>query len=265
LAWADEVGYGYTSLGIVFDCNIVHDCYRGFELDQPDEGTGGTFHVSFQLINNDFYNNGGSAGQDIFITALHTQLTNCIIRNNIIYDLSAGQYALAYSDYANGGITIDHNCFYNSGGNWNSGSVFGTNYIQANPLFVSPGTDFTLQSGSPCIGAASSIGAPTTDYAGNPWTGCIGAYQYQSGSFTHGTVHTASLAITENPPGISCQVQIKVGTALSSKVSFTSGTNIQVSVPITMPAAGTYSVYIDIYMEGVLIQTGIDSTQVTVV
>jgi len=83
--------------------------------------------------------------------------------------------------------------------------------------------------------------------------------------YTHGTSHTAALSITELPAGKSCQVQIQVGTSLSSKVSFTSGSNVPVSVPITMPAAGTYSVYIDVYMEGVLIQTGTDPDQVTVV
>jgi hypothetical protein len=60
-------------------------------------------------------------------------------------------------------------------------------------------------------------------------------------------------------------VQIQVGTSMSSKISFTSGNNVPVSVPITMPAAGKYSVYIDVYMEGVLIQTGTDPNQITVV
>jgi hypothetical protein len=83
--------------------------------------------------------------------------------------------------------------------------------------------------------------------------------------FTHGTTHTASLSITDSLAGKPCQVQLQIGTSLSNKVSFTSGSNVPVSIPITMPAAGTYPVYIDVYMEGVLIQTGTDPNQVTVV
>ena len=85
-----------------------------------------------------------------------------------------------------------------------------------------------------------------------------------SAGFTHGTTHTASFSITELPAGISCQVQIQVGTSMSSKISFTSGNNVPVSVPITMPAAGKYSVYIDVYMEGILVETVTDPAQVTI-
>jgi hypothetical protein len=59
-------------------------------------------------------------------------------------------------------------------------------------------------------------------------------------------------------------VQIQVGTSMSSKISFTSGNNVPVSVPITMPAAGKYSVYIDVYMEGILVETVTDPAQVTI-
>jgi len=85
-----------------------------------------------------------------------------------------------------------------------------------------------------------------------------------SGGFVHGSSHTASFTITELPAGKSCQVQIQVGTVLSNKVAFTSGTNVPVSVPITMPAAGTYSVYIDVYMLGVMVAAYTDPNQVVV-
>jgi hypothetical protein len=162
LAWADEVGYGETSTGINFYNNIVFGNYRGFELDQNN----GNFTVNLSLINNTFYNNGGSVGQDILIAATHTELSNCVIRNNIIDESTANQYGIAYNGYASGELTVDHNLYYNTGGVWNSSNILGTNYVTANPLLNSPPSNFTLQSGSPAIGAGSSVSAPATDYTG---------------------------------------------------------------------------------------------------
>jgi|GEM_PF-2182735 hypothetical protein len=264
-------GYGLASengLGSLSNINIYNNLaygnVRGFRIDQYGAET-----YQFTLENNDFYNNSPSGNAtEIFIsprTSSSIQFSGCIIRNNILYSTTAGAYAIQFSTSGDSaGFTIDNNDYYNPNG-WYTSSLLGTNNITSNPMLVSPTTNFALSKGSPCIGIASSIGAPTTDFAGNPWTGCIGAYQYQSGNFTHGTTHTASLTITEAPAGISCQVQLQIGTSLSSKVSFTSGSNVPVSVPITMPAAGKYSVYIDVYMEGVLIQTGTDPNQITVV
>ena len=91
-------------------------------------------------------------------------------------------------------------------------------------------------------------------------------YKTVNGSiFTHGDTYTASFNVTEGPTGKSCTVKVNVGSSTSNAVSFTSGSSVPVSVPITMPAAGTYPVYIYVYMEGVLIQTGTDPSQVTVV
>jgi hypothetical protein len=60
-------------------------------------------------------------------------------------------------------------------------------------------------------------------------------------------------------------VTVVVGSA-SASVSFTStGTTQNFSVVITMPAAGTYPVYIYFYMEGVLIKSVTDPNQMTVV
>jgi len=196
LAWADEVGYGDTSTAINFYNNIVYGNYRGFELDQNN----GNFTVNFSLINNTFYNNGGSAGQDILVAASNSELSNCIIRNNIINDTSDNECGIGYGDYANGGITVDHNLYYNSGGAWSPSNVFGTNYVAGNPLLTNPTTNFSLQSGSPAIGAGSSANAPATDYIGVIRTSppCIGAYEYTSSalsvsqsSLTNGVVGTA--------------------------------------------------------------------------
>jgi hypothetical protein len=253
----DETGTSSLSNIDIYN-NLIYGNFVGINIHQYAT----TMFNNITVENNTLYNNDQYYQAEITFDMSNTYVANSRIANNIIN----GTVANVYGVYAPSGIVVTNNNFYNSGGAWASGNVFGTNSIQANPLMNNPANgDFTLQAGSPCIGAASSVGAPTTDYAGNPWTGCIGAYQYQSGNFTHGTTHTASFSITELPAGISCQVQLQIGTSLSSKVSFTSGSNVPVSVPITMPAAGKYSVYIDVYMEGVLIQTGTDPNQITVV
>jgi hypothetical protein len=248
--------------------NLIYGCDSAFNLDQ----TGTETYTDCWFINNTCYNNAGAYGDEIGIDTKPTYMNNCGIRNNIIVETLKATIAIKDYNlcYTSGKLAIDHNDIFASGnGSFSAFSNYypsGTNVVLSNPLLINPTTNFGLQANSPCIGTASAVGAPSTDFAGNPWTGCIGAYQYQAGtSFTHGTAYTASFTVTENPPGISCQVQIQVGTSMSSKVSFTSGSNVPVSIPITMPAAGNYPVYIDVYMEGVLIQTGIDSTQVTVV
>jgi hypothetical protein len=175
LAWADENGYGETSTGISFYNNIVYGNYRGFELDQDN----GNFTVNFSLINNTFYNNGGSVGQDILIAATNAELSNCVIRNNIIDESTANESGIAYNGYASGGVTVDHNLYFNTSA-WNVSNIFGTSYVTANPLLNNPPSNFTLQSGSPAIGAGSSVGAPATDYTGATRASppCIGACDY---------------------------------------------------------------------------------------
>ena len=44
----------------------------------------------------------------------------------------------------------------------------GTDYVSGyDPQLTSPTSDFTLQTTSPAIDAGSSVGAPSTDFAGN--------------------------------------------------------------------------------------------------
>jgi hypothetical protein len=48
------------------------------------------------------------------------------------------------------------------------GGYSGTGNINADPLFVNAPTDLHLQAGSPAIGTGTSVGAPSTDFDGNP-------------------------------------------------------------------------------------------------
>ena len=72
-----------------------------------------------------------------------------------------------------------------SGGGWNSSvGTDGGGNIDADPLFLNAaGGDLHIQSGSPCIDAGTSSGAPDDDLDGNPRPSGsgydMGAYEYQ--------------------------------------------------------------------------------------
>jgi hypothetical protein len=174
---ADENGQ-YLLSNINIYNNIIYGNKNGLQLDHY-----GTETINFSFVNNTLYNNSAAAGE-IIIGEPDTNLSNCIIRNNIIYSATEDACGILYSDYANGGVTIDHNLFYNSAGSWSSDNLLGTSYVTGNPMLTSPTTNFSLQGGSPAIGVGSSTGAPATDYAGATRTSppCIGAYEYTSSS-----------------------------------------------------------------------------------
>lgn len=80
--------------------------------------------------------------------------SNVLVRNNILS--RAGTFNIV----ATSGTTISHNLFF-------SGSTSGTNYVIGNPLFVTEGSNFHLQSTSPAINVALTSGAPVSDFDGN--------------------------------------------------------------------------------------------------
>jgi hypothetical protein len=164
LQLGDEEGK-YNLSGIYFYNNQVYGNQRGFEIDHH-----GTEVLNFYFVNNTLYGNGTLT--EIFQNENASNLSGCVIRNNII-DAANGAVGMGYSTLTN--ITVDSNLWYNCTG-------VGTNIITGNPEFVNTAAhNFALEANSPAIGKASTAGFyPTTDFLGNPWTGCIGAYQYQS-------------------------------------------------------------------------------------
>ena len=177
--------------------NILYGNQRGITIESY--GTTSTF-TNCTIINNTLYNNGTISEVACYVG--HAQLTSCVIRNNIIFSLTGNTYSILYADYASGGITIDHNLAYNSGGSWHSGNVLGTSYVTSNPLLTSPTTDFSIQSSSPAKDAGSSTNAPSTDYIGNTrpiGVGYdIGAYEFNSGITTGLPVITCRIAFANN-------------------------------------------------------------------
>lgn len=142
----------------------------------------GTTRISW--YNNTFY----QMGPVTYAMAWQTGSTQSTWRNDIWY-MGNGQqtYYIESPSTAN----FDHELFYNGSAASGTG-ITNTNPITVNPQFVSPGTDFHLQSGSGARGAGtnlystmSSLPFGNYDYDGltRPSSGAwdVGAMQYQSG------------------------------------------------------------------------------------
>lgn len=156
--------------------NIVANSAIGFLSDNY----GGPFTRTFNLINNTFYHN----DNEILIKGTATAYNvNCSIRNNIVIGMNASSLLIQYDEYANGGVMIDHNLFYDAAG-YSASNKYGTSYVQADPLLNV--YDYSIAASSPAKDVGSSTGAPNTDYAGTARPQGdgydIGAYEYPVGS-----------------------------------------------------------------------------------
>jgi hypothetical protein len=167
---------------INFYNNLIYNNYLGFTAWATP-----SFTKTFSLINNTFYHNGIA---EIAIYDTHDYNLNCIVRNNIIVGTNASTRLIYYPDYAQGGVTIDHNLFYDAAGYYPdgvNGITYGTNYMLANPLLVDTG-DLGIVAGSPAIDIGSPIFAPDYDLIGTSrpqGSGYdIGAYEYVTTSTT---------------------------------------------------------------------------------
>ncbi len=120
-------------------------------------GTGGISHLP----------NGNSTANNGPIT----------LTNDIVYGDTGGEIANDASSISNATAT---SCDV-------QGGYSGTGNIDADPRFVYPPTDLHLRPGSPCLGAGTSTGAPTTDKDGNtrPNPPSIGAYEIAPAGTTH--------------------------------------------------------------------------------
>jgi len=87
--------------------------------------------------------------------------TNLDVRNTIITNIKrSGGFQSAYGVIGTGSTyTLEYNDVWDCSTTTYSGVTPGTGSISSNPLYVTPGTDFTLQSGSPCI----NTGDPAID------------------------------------------------------------------------------------------------------
>ncbi len=201
-----EGGYSAVPMptGNEYTSNLVRDV-------GPAPGTCNQSHGIYislpyaKAYNNIVYN---SAGRGI---QLYHAATNVVVENNTIFgngdcmvvnaDSAAGYSIndsrisnnicyqnIGYGIYSGSGFgtgnQITNNSAYGNGTNW--GTMPHTSDIVGDPSFINPtGSYFTgnyhLSSTSPAIGAGTTVGAPLTDFDGNPrlpTTNDAGAYRY---------------------------------------------------------------------------------------
>jgi hypothetical protein len=166
---------GYTSGGV------------GAGVSGYNLSTGVTIN-KFYVLNNVFHKVNNASGWGLnFEYSTENTWTNIAIKNNVIYN---AYNPVQFNNQTINGIGVDNNVIYGqtSGTIPNytdsdvSNNTYNDNQVSTNPLFTSVGTDFSLQSTSPCIDAGVDVDL-TTDYAGEDVPSGtlpdIGAYEYQ--------------------------------------------------------------------------------------
>ncbi len=129
--------------------------------------------IGLSFWNNTLY--GSYAAYDGLIVANGARCSGIDIRNNILAASGNNPYMIKTSAaFGVTGLVIDYNLYsYTSTGNrwtWAGTNVSYTTWLtngvdahspaRGNPLFVNPGTDFTLQAGSPAIDTGTDVGLP---------------------------------------------------------------------------------------------------------
>jgi len=181
LAIASENG-GLIENVTIYNNIIYQNQYGGIELGSwSDIGYPGPKPIEhIKIINNTCYKNGeynGGWGYGIVID--NPDAKDVIIRNNICSENSA---QIAIQQINSGGI-VGHNLLY--GNNTASGTLYGSNSIVGNPLFMDAiSNNFHLSSNSPAINSGSAANAPNFDFDNNSRPSeagiDIGAYEYVS-------------------------------------------------------------------------------------
>ncbi len=163
----------YAYVPITIENNLIYD-------NVGDGGHGVFLRESGGLIqNNTIYGNAGSG-----IWRFWGSGDVPTIRNNVIVD--NGEYGI---DSAVVVTPTYCDVWGNTGGDYHDDArPGGAGMMGTDPLFVNPGVDFYLQSGSPCIGAAdpNSGSYPDGDYDGVARPigsrADVGAYEFRSGT-----------------------------------------------------------------------------------
>ena len=179
-----EVGIGIATESSPFSSridvynNVIFDCGSGIALDLGFKNQ----EEDIIMVNNTIYGCGRS------FNMYGSTYSACVVRNNIIYgtsddaDSRYGIYGILYNDYPSGEITIDHNLFFNSVGNFNKNNILGTDALMADPVLADVIVyNFQLTAGSlSAINKGSANLAPTVDKnaVGRVGLPDIGAYEY---------------------------------------------------------------------------------------
>lgn len=159
--------------------NIVYNAYQYWAFVVSAGRAVSAIMRNVRIINNTAYGNGDFAENWGGGVAVWNELVEgCIVRNNIcsenFFQMQIGSPPGVIEPWR---IQADHNLLYGPG---RYDPVYGSDYIEGDPLFVDPENgDFHLREGSPAIRAGSPDGAPAYDFDGKrrPRIPDLGAYQ----------------------------------------------------------------------------------------
>jgi hypothetical protein len=167
--------------------NIVAGIYKGNCLQFDSYSTSEPL-TGFVVSNNTFANCGQSSpasGGGVFYACSPAGCGNNKINNNIFSSIQSQTFDIEYGNF---GTTdqISNNLIYNSAGSILTAPETLVNTVTGDPLFINytgdQTGDYHLQATSPAIDHGTSLGAPSSDFDGNPrpqGAGYdIGGYEY---------------------------------------------------------------------------------------
>jgi len=180
MGFCNEIGASTTLNRITFVNNVLHVKSGGAGI-VSFVNTVANHYYDITLKHNTIYTESGASDAIILSDITNTYMHNLIIANNIIYRVGSTRML----DSIVSAATVTNNLYYSTAGTPTSiGLPLGTNYKVGDPLFVSTGTDFYLQSSSPAINAGSTTYTWPTDIDGKTRGSPpdIGAYEYNGGA-----------------------------------------------------------------------------------
>lgn len=129
------------------------------------------------VYNNTFYDCGARKNSDAGSVSPQSKMQ---LRNNLIYQINSESYINPNQSGMCSNTSGSNNLWYGSGGVPCTSAMTGS--LNANPLLVTPGSDYHIQSTSQAKGAGVAVSGLTADFDGlnRPSPPSIGAYEYAS-------------------------------------------------------------------------------------
>ena len=176
------------------DINIYYNLFNQIGNEKGDDGcnlinfSGSGFTINnLKFLNNTVYTGTNGAAYGLILSG--DNYNNVAIQNNIFYGFTVSPIEIDGSNTND--LDIENNLFYSNGNDFPNLANVPSNYnnrnnISDNPDFVTPNTDFSLQSTSPAIDKGKDVGL-LTDYLGNQVEGLpdIGAFEYKTPTSIH--------------------------------------------------------------------------------
>jgi hypothetical protein len=146
-------------------------------------GYGIEYLVTLSAQTDSYVYNNVIYGQTTAVYNVYAASTSTGIRfkNNILYHTGTDSWFMSVAASSQTGADIDYNCYYGLGtskwrwtttnyttlATWQAGSSQDAHSLNADPKFITPGTNFRLQASSPCIDTGTEVGF-IADIEGNP-------------------------------------------------------------------------------------------------